>query len=67
MHQLKKENPDKEFILVHPKVICGSMKKVTLKRLYEALLHEQYRVEIDPEITKKAQLSINRMLEIDKY
>jgi len=64
LHQLQKENPDKEFILVHPKVICGSMKKVTLQSLYEALLHEQYQVVVDPEITKKAQLSINRMLEI---
>ncbi|WP_372645922.1 quinolinate synthase NadA [Ancylomarina sp.] len=44
--------------------MCSSMKKVTLQGLYEALLHEQYRVEIDPEIIKKAQLSINRMLEI---
>jgi quinolinate synthase len=64
LHQLQKDNPDKEFILVHPKVICGSMKKVTMKGLYEALLHEQYRVVIDPEISKKAQLSISRMLEI---
>ena len=64
LHQLQKENPDKEFILVHPKVICGSMKKVTMKGLYEALLYEQYRVVIDPEISKKAKLSISRMLEI---
>lgn len=64
LHQLQKENPDKEFILVHPKVICSSMKKVTMKGLYEALLYEQYRVVIDPEISKKAQLSISRMLEI---
>ena len=64
LHQLKKENPEKDFILVHPKVICGSMKKVTIKSLYEALLHEQYQVVINPEISKKAQLSINRMLDI---
>ncbi|MRT94394.1 quinolinate synthase NadA [Ancylomarina sp. 16SWW S1-10-2] len=64
LHQLQKENPDKEFILVDPKVICSSMKKVTLKGLYEALLYEQYRVVIDPEISKKARLSISRMLEI---
>ncbi len=64
LHQLQKENPSKEFILIHPKMICGSMKKVKLQGLYDALLHEQYEVTLDPEVIKKAKLSINRMLEI---
>jgi len=64
LHQLEKDNPDKEFILIHPKTICGSMKKVKLQGVYEALLENQYEVKVPEEISKKAILSIQRMLEI---
>ncbi len=64
LHQLLKENPTKEFILIHPKTICGSMKKVKLQGLYEALNKEQFEVTVPPEISEKAIHSITRMLEI---
>lgn len=64
IHKLQKDNPYKEFIPIHPKTLCGSMKQVTLKGLYEALLNEQYEVKVPQEIATKAQLPIQRMLEI---
>lgn len=64
LHQLKKENPNKEFILIHPKTICGSMKKVKLQAVYEALLNDKYEVKVPDEIANKAILSIQRMLKI---
>ena len=64
IHKLKKDNPDKEFIPIHPQTICGQMKKVTSNNILEALEQEQYRVEIPEEIRRKALLPITKMLEI---
>lgn len=64
IHKLKKDNPDKEFIPIHPQTICGQMKKVTLDNILEALEKEQYQIKIPEEIRRKALLPITRMLEI---
>lgn len=64
IHKLKKDNPDKEFIPVHPKTICGQMKKVTLENILEALEKEQYIVQVPEEIRQKALMPIERMLKI---
>lgn len=64
IHKLKKDSPDKEFIPIHPKTICGQMKKVTLEGVLEALEKEQYEVKIDEALRQRAWLPIQRMLEI---
>ena len=64
IHKLKKDNPDKEFIPIHPTTICGQMKKVTLEKVLEALEKEQYLVTVPDDIRKKAWLPIERMLQI---
>ena len=64
IHKLKKDNPDKNFIPVSETTLCGSMKKVTIEKLYEALEKEQYEVKVPAELAKKALLPIKRMLEI---
>lgn len=64
IHKLEKDNPDKNFIKIHPRTLCGSMKKVTLEKLYLALKEEQYEVKVDEDLAKKAMLPIQRMLEI---
>jgi quinolinate synthase len=64
IHKLKKDNPDKNFIPVNEKTLCGSMKRVTIEKLYEALLNEQYEVKVPEDLAKKALLPIQRMLEI---
>lgn len=64
LHQLNIENPDKEFILIHPRTICGSMKKVKLQGLYEALEKNQFEVTVPKDISDKAIHSIQKMLDI---
>ncbi len=64
IHKLKKDNPEKDFIPVHPQTICGQMKKVTLNNILETLEQEQYVVEVPENIRQKALLPITRMLEI---
>lgn len=64
IHKLKNDSPDKEFIPVHPKTICGQMKKVTLESVLEALEKEQYVVEVAEDIRQRAWAPIERMLQI---
>lgn len=64
IHKLQKDNPTKEFIPIHPKTLCGQMKKVTLEGVLEALEKEQYVVEVPEDIRRKAWLPIERMLNI---
>lgn len=64
IHKLKKDNPDKEFIPIHPTTICGQMKKITLESVWEALEKEQYEVKVPEDIRQKAFLPIQRMLSI---
>lgn len=64
IYKLKKDNPDKEFIPIHPTMVCGQMKKITLENVWEALEKEQYEVKVPEEIRQKAFLPIQRMLSI---
>jgi len=63
LNQLKLNYPKKSFQLVSPKLVCSSMKMITLKDLYLALLKEQYAVEIDMDLRLKARVPLRRMLE----
>ena len=64
LHVLKKENPDKEFYLLSPKLFCTNMKKVKLIDVLNALKYEQHEITLDSEIIEKAGKSLNRMLEM---
>lgn len=64
IHKLQKDNPEKQFIPIHPKTICGQMKKVTLENVLEALEQEQHIVQVPEEIRQRALLPIKKMLEI---
>lgn len=64
IHKLKSDSPEKEFIPIHPKTICGQMKKVTLENVLEALEKEQYVVEVPEDIRQRAWSPIERMLKI---
>lgn len=64
LHKLRKDNPDKEFIPIHPQTLCGQMKKVTLENVLEALEHEQYVVTVPEEIRKRALAPIEKMMKI---
>ncbi|MEZ7884065.1 MAG: quinolinate synthase NadA [Bacteroidales bacterium] len=63
LYKLRKDNPNKEFIPVDNRTVCGSMKRVTAESIYEALLHNQYEVKIPQHIQEKAIQPIKRMLE----
>ena len=64
--RLKRDYPDKEFILVKENLICESMKLNYLKDIYESLNNETFEIKVDDEISKKALKCIDRMLEVSK-
>lgn len=64
IHPLKKARPDAEFIPAGENAICEDMKKITLEKLRDSLKNRQYRIEVPPEISKKAKVALDRMVEI---
>jgi quinolinate synthase len=64
LHRMKKMAPEKSFYPVSEKSVCEYMKMITLDKLYDSLLYEQYEVKVPEQIANKAILPIRRMLEI---
>jgi quinolinate synthase len=70
LHEMQKQNPDKEFIPVPPNDStcacneCNFMRLNTLEKLYKCLLNETPEILVDEEIRVKAVKPILRMLEM---
>lgn len=64
LYQLRKDNPNKTFYLLSPGFICPNMKKTSLQSIYDSLDKMQYNITLDEDIRKKAEKSLNRMLEM---
>lgn len=62
--RLKRDYPDKEFILIKDSIICPNMKWHTLTDIYNALEKEEHEITVDKEIASKALNCIDRMLNI---
>lgn len=55
------EAPDVEF--VRPCNLCPHMKRISLEKIYEALLYNRYEVTVDPAVAAKARRAVERMVE----
>jgi quinolinate synthase len=72
LHQMKKYNPEKEFIAAPPKDStcacsdCNFMKLNSLEKIYKALLYEAPEIIMDHNLMEKARKPIIRMLEISE-
>ena len=72
LFQMQQDNPNKRFIPVPPVGSesgcneCEYMKMVTLEKIYRTLQEESPEVILDEEIRRKAERSIQRMLEIKR-
>lgn len=64
--RLKRDYPEKDFILIKDNIICPNMKWNTLEDIYNSLKHMQYEINVDKEIAQKALKCINRMLEVSR-
>ena len=52
--------PDVQFM--RPCNLCPHMQRITLPKIYEALLHNQYEVTIQEDLAERARLPIERMI-----
>lgn len=70
IHEMRKQNPDKEFIPVPPDDStcacneCAYMRLTTLEKVYNALKYEQPEILISEDVRKKAEKSIVTMLQM---
>jgi quinolinate synthase len=66
LHRLRKMQPDKKFVPVKEDAECKYMKMITLEKLHRSLLEMVYEVRVPPEVTSKAQVAIQRMMQAKK-
>ena len=64
--RLKRDYPEKKFILIKDNIICPNMKWHTLEDIYNALAKEQHEINVDKDVAQKALKCIDRMLEVSK-
>ncbi len=64
LHRLKKENPNKKFIILSPRLICPDMKKINLDKILNSLAKLTPTIDVPKEIADKAKRSLERMLAI---
>jgi len=66
LYRLRKENPDKEFILASPGLICPNMKLASLEDILASLKTMEPVVKVSEEIRIPAKRSLDRMLAIPR-
>jgi len=72
IHQMRKENPEKNYIPAPPKDStcgcseCNFMKLITMEKIYKCLRDEAPEILVEKKILNNAQKPIKRMMEISK-
>ena len=71
LHQMKKDSPSKEFIIVPSDETCSCndcpyMKLITMQKIHDCLLNESNEITLADEIIEKSLLPVQRMLEISR-
>jgi quinolinate synthase len=66
LYRLKKENPDKEFILASPALICPNMKLISLEDILASLTTMTPEVRVPEDIRIPAKQSLDRMLAVPR-
>ncbi|MBR5102455.1 MAG: quinolinate synthase NadA [Muribaculaceae bacterium] len=72
LFEMQRSCPDKTFIAAPPEDgtcacnECNFMKMITIEKLYNSLLYMEPRIEVDPDVARRAVVPIQRMLELSK-
>lgn len=64
LHRMGKENPQKRFYPLDPAPVCEDMKKITLKKVRDALKNMAPQIELDADTIARAARPIEKMLEL---
>ncbi len=66
LYKLKKENPEKRFILPSKALICPNMKLTTLEDVAQGLKEMKNIVKVPDDVRVKAKLALDRMLKVPR-
>jgi len=64
LHRLRKENPEKRFVIAYKDAVCPNMKLTTLDRLYSSLKEEKHLVKVPEPVAGKARAALERMFQV---
>jgi quinolinate synthase len=64
LHRLRRENPAKRFHAANERASCAYMKVTTLPKVRDALIHNQHRITVPPNVARRARKAIERMIAI---
>ena len=64
MHRMTLENPDKNFYLISPSLLCENMKKTRLETVVHTMQAQWNRITVPEAIRLKAKRSLDRMLAV---
>lgn len=64
VHALAKAAPGKRFHELAPRMLCPNMKMTTLAKVRDALLHNQFEVDVASGIAARARTAVERMVAI---
>jgi quinolinate synthase len=64
LHRLRKENPEKRFVIAYKDAVCPNMKLTTLDRLYTALKEEKHVVKVPKPVAEKARAALECMFQL---
>jgi quinolinate synthase len=66
MHRMQQTAPDKTFLAADPEAVCAYMKTITLPRVRDALVLDQFEITVPGEISERARLSLERMVRLGR-
>lgn len=66
LYRLKRENPDKEFIIASPALICPNMKLTSLEDILATLQTMQPVITVPEEVRIPAKRALDRMLAVPR-
>ncbi len=64
IYRLKHDNPAKNFYPAHDLAFCANMKKINLRKVYTALEQMITRIQVPPEISRRARGAIEKMIKL---
>jgi quinolinate synthase len=62
IHRMRQVAPTKQFIPADPEAVCAFMKTITLPRVRDSLLLDQYHVTVPADVAARARHAIDRMV-----
>ena len=66
LYRLRRENPEKTFILAGHRLICPNMKLTSLEDLYQSLVTMSPIITVDASIAARARIALDRMLAVPR-